>query len=290
MRRNRISSFLLILILLFFLVACGSSSDSSEQSEMMMQSTEDSGWDGADEADDSAGNELSLELGDKIIENANLYYETTHFENALEFVNEQVTAFDGMVEHSVREQMGSSYQSYGEYISMTIRIPNEQLYTFIETLNDFDQLYIQSQEVGQSDVTKTYRDNETRIAVLREEEETLREMLQEQGSLEEILQIRTRLSEIIMEREIFEAENQNFDEQIEFSTVYLSIQQTDRASNQDVSGFWDRMTNAFGDSFFSFISVMQQLAINLVYFFPYLIIGLIVLGIAYFVWKKFHQK
>lgn len=290
MKRNRIWIFILGLILLFFLAACGATSDMSERSDMMMQSVEESGWDTATEADEGNSSDISLELGDKIIENANLYYETTHFENALEFVNEEIEKFEGMIEHSVREQKGTSYEYYGEYISMSIRIPNEQLNPFIETLNNFDQLYIQSQEIGQTDVTKTYRDNETRIAVLREEEATLRQMLQEQGSLEEILQIRTRLSEIITELEIYESENQNYDELIEYSTVNLSIQQTDRASNQDLSGFWDRVSNAFGDSFYRFISVMQQFAINLVYLFPYLIIGAIVFGIVFFVWKKFRGK
>lgn len=224
-----------------------------------------------DIADFEESGELALDLGDKIIENAYLTYETTNFESALDYVNEQVNAFEGLVEHSNRGQAPYSSQS-GDYIYMTIRIPQEQLYPFINSLDTFDQLYILSQEVGRQDVTQSYRDNETRIAVLEEEEAVLRELMQDQGTLEELLQIRRRLTEVISEREIFENQNQSYDEQVAYSTVELSLQQTDRASSQDLTGFWDRFTNAIVDSFYSFISVIQNLLISLVYFIPFLVV------------------
>lgn len=291
MKRNRTLQYLIIFGFAFLLTACSSFDRSNNHANMdtHMEMMSEDHFSGDNQVANESDSDLSLSLGDKIIENAFLRYETTNFDNAVDFVNDQVDAFDGMVEHTVREQTTDSYQYAGDYISMTIRVPNEQLHSFIDALNNHDQLYIQSQEIGRSDVTKTYRDNETRIAVLREEEETLREMLQEQGSLEEILQIRTRLSEIIMEREIFETENQNFDELIEFSTVDLSIQQTDRASTRDVSGFWDRLVHSLGDSFYSFISVMQQVMINVVYLFPYLVILLVIAGIFFLVWRKFRK-
>ena len=224
-----------------------------------------------DIADFEESGELALDLGDKIIENAYLTYETTNFESALDYVNEQVNAFEGLVEHSNRGQAPYSSQS-GDYIYMTIRIPQEQLHPFINSLDTFDQLYILSQEVGRQDVTQSYRDNETRIAVLEEEEAVLRELMQDQGTLEELLQIRRRLTEVISEREIFENQNQSYDEQVAYSTVELSLQQTDRASSQDLTGFWDRFTNAIVDSFYSFISVIQNLLISLVYFIPFLVV------------------
>src|SRR5699024_7178906 len=167
--------------------------------------------------------------------------------------------------------------------------PNENYQIVIDTLVNYYLRNLFSKVVGQTDVTKTYRDNETRIAVLREEDAALREMLQEQGSLEEVLQIRTRLSEVISEREIYENENQNYDEQIEFSSVYLSIQQTDRASDRAVSGYWHRFVNALGGSFYRFIRVMQQLVITLVYLFPYLVIFMIVVAIVYFIWRRLRK-
>lgn len=289
MKNKHFLLFKLFLPFVFLIAACGirDTSDSVPHMEMHtedMANEQNMSGDGATEQADS---DLGIELGDKIIENASLSYETTNFDETVDFVNEQIDQHGGQLEYS-NKTANASY-GYGDFISMTIRIPNENLQAFIETLGTYDQLYLLSQEVGQTDVTKTYRDNETRIAVLREEEAALREMLQEQGSLEEVLQIRTRLSEVISEREIYENENQNYDEQIEFSSVYLSIQQTDRASDRDVSGFWNRFVNALGDSFYSFIRVMQQLVINLVYLFPYLVILMIVVAIVYFIWRRLRK-
>lgn len=273
-KRMPIKLISLLIPLLILLFACsGNPQDSMgsdrEQAVYDMATEETAELD--EMADNEENGEITLDLGDKIIENAYLTYETTNFQAALDYVNEQVTAYEGLVEHSNRGQSPYSHQS-GDYIYMTIRIPQEQLHPFIDSLDSFDQLYILSQEVGRQDVTQNYRDNETRITVLEEEEVALRELMQEQGTLEELLQIRRRLTEVISEREIFENQNQAYDEQVAYSTVELSLQQTDRASSQDLTGFWDRFTNAIVDSFYSFISVLQDLLISFVYFLPFLIV------------------
>ena len=278
----------LLIPLLILLFACSGNPQDSMGSDRE-QAVYDMATEETAELDEMADNEeigeITLDLGDKIIENAYLTYETTNFQAALDYVNEQVTAYEGLVEHSNRGQSPYSNQS-GDYIYMTIRIPQEQLHPFIDSLDSFDQLYILSQEVGRQDVTQNYRDNETRITVLEEEEAALRELMQEQGTLEELLQIRRRLTEVISEREIFENQNQAYDEQVAYSTVELSLQQTDRASSQDLTGFWDRFTNAIVDSFYSFISVLQDLLISFVYFLPFLVIFGILGWIIYRFIKK----
>ena len=289
MKNNRFLFISLILSFFLFLSACSIRQSTEESFDRHLVGEDQAIEEGmvAEDTIEQTENDLGIDLGDKIIEHANLSYQTTHFDEALDFVNQQISEYDGALQHSSRGS-NDTFGYTGDFISMTVRIPNENLHPFIHTLNDYDQLFIQTQEVGRTDVTKVYRDNETRIAILREEEEALREMLQEQGSLEEILQIRTRLSEVVAEREIFENENQTYDEQIEYSTVHLSIQQSDRAS-RDVSGFWSRFVNAIEDAFYSFIGVMQQLIINLVYLFPYLILLLVIGLVVYFVVRRIRK-
>lgn len=233
---------------------------------------------------DMAAEEAGLDLGEKIIETVMVGYEALDFENTLDYVNQQIEAFEAQIEYSSRWQSSSSYGFLGERISLTLRVPQDSLHTFIETLNAYDDLVIQNQDFERVDVTKQYRDNETRIAILKEEETVLREMLQEQGSLEEILQIRTRLSELVTEREIFENQNQSYDDQIAYSTVHLEIQETDRANTQVTRGFWSRISNALIDSFYRFIVVGQNLVITFIYLIPYIlvltVVGIIILYIV----------
>ena len=255
---------------------------SEEMAQMNDMATSD-----FDEASDGAG----LELGEKIIETASMSYEAMYFEDTLEYVNQEIEAFEAQVEYSSRWQSSSSYGFLGEHISMTVRVPQDSLDTFIETLNAYDDLVIQQQDFQRTDVTKQYRDNETRIGILKDEETVLREMLKEQGSLEELLQIRTRLSELVTEREIFENENQSYDEQIAYSTLHLEIQETDRANTHVTRGFWDRITNAIVDSFYRFIAVGQNLVITFIYLIPYiLILGAIGLVVFYILRNRKKKK
>lgn len=280
--------FTLFLPFLFLITAC-SSQERTAPMDMNSENMATEEFVSEDEASVEDAKNADLDLGDKIIRTASLTYETIAFDEAVNFVHKQMDEFQAQIEHSSQTTNTKYGQENGEFIQLTIRLPQDQLDAFIERLDNYESLYAQSQEIGRSDVTKAYRDNETRINVLKEEETALRDMLQEQGSLEEILQIRTRLSEVISEREIYEDENQNYEEQIDFSTIYLSIQQTDRASDRDVSGFWNRLVNAFGDSFYRFVHVMQQVLINLVYLFPYLVILVVVGILVYFVWRRIRR-
>ena len=267
------------------LVACGSNDASRDTVGYDMASEDIAQMNKMQVVDnDMAAEEAGLDLGEKIIETVMVGYEALDFENTLDYVNQQIEAFEAQIESSSRWQSSSSYGFLGERISLTLRVPQDSLHTFIETLNAYDDLVIQNQDFERVDVTKQYRDNETRIAILKEEETVLREMLQEQGSLEEILQIRTRLSELVTEREIFENQNQSYDDQIAYSTVHLEIQETDRANTQVTRGFWSRISNALIDSFYRFIVVGQNLVITFIYLIPYIlvltVVGIIILYIV----------
>lgn len=290
MKNNRSFLFFILSFLLFILSACSpiikESSDSSSEMDVEFIQEEQTFKD----SEKLITGEIGLDLGEKIIENAWLSYETTHFNETIDFVNEQITLYEGVLERSSRGQSSSAYGFIGEYLSMTIRIPHDSLDSFINELKEYDGLYLQSEEIERVDVTKIFRDNETRIAVLAEEEEALRNMLQEQGSLEEILQIRTRLAEVIAEREIYENDNNYYNEQASFSSIDLHIQQADRAHSRDVSGFGDRLNNAFIDSFYRFIAVAQDLIVGLVYLLPYLAILFILVILFYYLFQKYRKN
>ena len=288
MKNKRSFLFSFIIISLFLLSACAFRVDesSNDSAQMEMDFVEDSSF---EEAMGSSDEQIRLDLGDKIIENASLSYETSRFKETTEFINQQLEVFEAVLESSSKGQSSSSYGFVGEYISMTIRLPNDSLHPFITELNNFEDLYLQNEDISRVDVTKEFRDNKTRIAVLKEEEEALRNMLQEQGTLEEILQIRTRLSEVISEREIYENENKYYDDQSAFSTIYLYVQEADRANPRNLGNFWDRIRAAFVDSFYRFVAVAQNLIISLVYFIPYLIIAATLVLLFYYI-RRYLRK
>lgn len=292
---NYIFKYLNFILLIFILAGCTFQQSENDNAQTMMNSQDSMDMareDIGEEADfsDESGDTSDLDLGEKIIQTATLNYETTDFEEALDFVNQTIDTHEAKLAHTSRGESSATYGFLGEYISMTIRLPQNQLDPFIETLNKNDNLHNQHQDIGTDDATKIYRDNETRISVLKDEEEALREMLKVQEDLEEVLEIRTRLMEIITEREIFENENKNIDEQVDYSTVYLKIQQTNQAHIEPAKGFGKRIAAAFKDSFFRFIVVSQQAVIAFVYAIPYLIIIGILGSLVFFGIRKLRKK
>lgn len=289
MKNKRSFLFSFIILSLFLFSACAFRVDetSNDSAQVEREFMEDGSF--SEEAMEVSDEQVGLDLGDKIIESASVSYETSRFEEATEFINQQLDVFGGVLEGSSKGQSSSSYGFVGEYISMTIRLPNEALNPFITGLNNYDGLALQNEDINRVDVTKAFRDNETRIAVLKEEEEALRNMLQEQGTLEEVLQIRTRLSEVISEREIYENENKYYDDQAEFSTIYLYVQEASRANPRNLGNFWERIRAAFVDSFYRFVAVAQNVVISLVYFIPYLLI-IAALALLFYYIRRYLRK
>lgn len=277
-----------LVLLALFLMSCASpqtDNSSSGHMEEWDMATEEAG-DQVVEREGMDGAVSNLELGEKIIETVQVHYETVDFDAALEFINQQIETHGAALENSSRWQTSDNLRTPADRISMTIRVPNDRLDSFRQNLNDYRGLVVQYEDVQRTDVTRSYRDNETRIAILREEEAVLREMLQEQGTLEEILLIRTRLSEVVTERELYEDANRHYDEQIDYSTVYLEVAQTNRANTRDGRGFWLRISDAFVDAFYSFIDFAQNFVITLIYLLPYLLVFGVIALIVYLIVRR----
>src|SRR5690625_2953351 len=92
MKNKYLLLFMLFLTFVFLITACGirDTSDNVPHMEIHtedMATEQDMSGDGAIEQADS---DLGIELGDKIIENASLSYETTNFDETVDFVNVKI--------------------------------------------------------------------------------------------------------------------------------------------------------------------------------------------------------
>ena len=73
------------------------------------------------------------------------------------------------------------------------------------------------------DVTLAYTDMQSHVAALRTEQETLLSMLGQAQSMEDILAIQTQLTQVRYEIESYESQLRVYDNQVDYSTVYLDI-------------------------------------------------------------------
>lgn len=236
-------------------------------------------------------------IGEKVIRRVQLEYETLDFQETTSFVLDTVSDYNGYIEYSNE----SSYSPSGiaprdqsrQYrrVDYLFRIPTEELNAFLRDLDGMDA-YKLSENVGSEDVTQSYRDTESRIQVLVNKEERLNELLERAETIEDIIQIENSLSETIAERESLQSRLDTLDDLIDYSEVHLSITERPRIANTRGDGisFFERLREAFVDSFFAFYYFIQDAFIWLIYAIPFILILALFIGIGFYVKKKVSNK
>lgn len=227
-----------------------------------------------------------LLIGEKVITTINLSYETLEYEASIAYLNQVVEKYGAYIEYSY-EYSGdngiynpaatSTNYRQGSY---TIRIPNASVNQFMQDLEGDLGTKI-SEQIGNQDVTQSYKDTETRISVLQRKEERLLALLDQAETVDQILAIEDSLSATISEREVLQSELDNMDALIDYTALYLTVTERSRISTNRGGSvpFWGRVKEAFLDSVYAFYYWIQDAAIGLIYALPYIVatLGLILL-------------
>ncbi|MFL2105537.1 DUF4349 domain-containing protein [Desemzia sp. FAM 23991] len=276
-----------MLMLALLLVGC--STNDSSTSETVMEDR--GGLANTTEVETTGSQEeasTDLLIGEKVITTIDMTYETLEYQNAVTQLKEIVEKYQSYIESSnetTNTINGYSNRSEADLRqgNFSIRIPSEAVTDFLADLDGNLGTKV-SEQIGNQDATKQYQDTQTRIEVLQRKEDRLLELLDQATAIEDILAIENNLSETVAEREILQSQNNTIDDLVEYSTLYLTILERSRISNQPGSTmpFWERAKEAIVDSAYTFYYWLQDTAIWLIYVLPYLII-LLLIGIM--VWR-----
>lgn len=225
----------------------------------------------------------------KLIRTVDMSVETTSYDSALSAIKNQVSESGGYVEY-IYTYNGSSYSSYTPTRSsdLTLRIPSENLDTFLGAVSDICNVIYSNESV--TDVTLTYVDLESRITILETEQARLIELLEEAESLEDILTIEERLSEVQYQLESKESQKRTYDNQIDYSTVTLYLQEVRELTPTVELTVWQRIGQGFAGSVENILEDISEAAIWIIIHIPYLILwGAVLLIIVLLIrrqWKK----
>ncbi|WP_425539085.1 DUF4349 domain-containing protein [Microaceticoccus formicicus] len=296
MRKRNVSIVLLLVLFLVF-TACSKPASKNEY-EMpageIYISDRDFGTGGSTtedykDAGESAEESKSVEP-EKVIVTIDMNFETTKFEESVEKINEAAKAVKAYVQDSNIE-FGSSYNRKVKYAYITIRVPKDKVEEFKASLGEGVGTLI-SENISKSDVTKTYRDNETRLRVLQDKENRLRELLKKAETVENIIEIENSLSETITKIEIIKSDLQNIDDKVDYSTVYIQLKEVKVITQVETptTSYFDRLKNAVSGSMKEFVEGMGDLLISFIYFFPNLILLIILFVILRLIYKFLKKR
>ena len=169
----------------------------------------------------------------KLIRNVSMNLETREFDALTKSISDAVTFFGGYMEQS--DVSGNSLYWSDERSSrcsnLTARIPENKLDAFLTEVSGQGNVTYKNESV--QDVTLQYTDITSRKKTLQMEQDRLWELLEKAESIDAVIALEARLSEVRYQLESIESQLRTLDNQIVYSTVYLSIQEVQVLTSTD---------------------------------------------------------
>ena len=248
-------------------------------------------WDTDETADTGVtsenGLEAQVENGRKLIRTVSLSLETKEFDSVLTNLSTKTTELGGYIETS--SVNGNSYSHHStRYASYVIRIPADKLNEFVEVVSELGNVTQKNESV--EDVTLRYIDVESHKKALETEQERLLELLSKAENMEEILTIESKLSDIRYEIENYESQLKTMDNQIDYSTVSVYIDEVERVTDTGEKGFFEEIKERFGNSLYIVARGIRGLVIGILGSLPILIVCGGVIAVVVIVVRKILKK
>ncbi len=208
---------------------------------------------------------------EKIIRRIDMELETQEFDDLIMAINEEITRLGGYVESS--NISGRRYVTYNDLRrgNIVARIPKEKLDEFVGTVSDASNVVNKTENT--ENVTLQYVDTESHIKVLELEQEKLYELLGKTGKLEDILTLESRLSSIRYELENYKSQLRLYDNQVEYSTITLRIEEVERMTpkKEDKVTVFKRIQTGLSDTMYDISEGFKNFIVGFVVNLPYII-------------------
>ena len=223
------------------------------------------------------GAETVTQNNRKLIRNVDMSVETENFDGLLEQVRSRVEALGGYIENSsvYNGSYTSDYQSRNA--SVTARIPSGRLDEFLDTLEDATNVVRKNETV--EDVTLQYVDLESHKKALQAEQESLLSMLEHAESIEDIIAINEQLTDVRYRLESMESQLRTYDNKIDYSTVYLDIQEVEHYVPAAKKSAGERIREGFVNNLRRAVSGVMEFFIELIIALPLLVVAAVVIAL-----------
>lgn len=175
-----------------------------------------------------------------------MYVETEDLDTLMERLNADITSLAGYVEdQSVYN--GSTYASRRyRSANLTVRIPAESTDQFSQCISGIANVV--SQNLNREDITLQYVATESRLTALETEEARLLELLAQAETMSDLLEIEERLTDVRYELENYASQKRLYDNQIDYATIYLTIEEVQEYTPVEEPTLWERISGGFMDS------------------------------------------
>ena len=226
----------------------------------------------------------------KIIKTYELNAETKEFDTTVASIAALVAEHGGYVEsNSVTNRNYNS--KVARYASYKFRIPAENADAFINSVGN--TLNVTRQNAYAQDVSESYYSIEATLEELQIERDsllTMMESLDNQKDYNFWLTIQTRLSEVRQQIARLQAQLNNYDSRVEYSTVSLYINEVVSYTPAEEQPFGTRVANAFTAGLEEFAEFATDFAIWVAEALPFLVLFAILLVIVCIISRRVRAR
>ena len=234
-------------------------------------------------------NSAALPANRKWIVTVNLTAETDDLDALRAALDARISALGGYVENQ-NINNGSSYTSGRRYRSanLTVRIPADSIDGFLQDVGGIANIVRQNKSI--EDVTLNYVATESRLKALEAEETRLLELLAQAENMSDLLEIEQRLSEVRYELENYGSQKRLYDNQIDYATVYISIEEVQEYTPVEEPTFWERIRKGFKDNLEGVGDDLLDVLVWFIVSLPYLVVFAIVITIGILIAKRIRRR
>jgi len=249
--KRYLSIVLVLLLLISALTGCGAKSDSYVEQAAPEAAPEAAPMEPMEEevlydetTSESGSTGTVLPENQKLIRTVYMEAETLSMDSLITWLDGRVGALNGYYEQkSVRRSGSRDDGSYYQYADLTIRVPAENLDGFISQVGD--EANIVSTSESTENVTLTYVSTQSRVQALETEQTRLLELLENAETMEDLLTIEARLTEVRWELENYASQLRVLDNQVNYSTIYLSVWEVDEPTVIVERTTWQKIGDGF---------------------------------------------
>ena len=213
----------------------------------------------------------------KLITRMNIEAETEELDPLVARIEARAVALGGYIESSSVYTSTSYYSSdrTGREADVTARIPAKKLNEFIAELEGSSNITSRSRNV--EDVTLSYVDTQAHKDALEAEKQSLLKLMDSAKSIEDIMAIETRLTDVRYELESIERQLRSYDNQIDYSTVYMNLREVKVYTPQESATVADRISKGFRESLNSVATGCVDFAVFFITHLPQFVVFIVVI-------------
>ena len=280
----------------------GTSGPATEETSALSKSAEgNGGYEASPDASGEVENEIPnnpvetteanvnpSEISEKKIRTVNMSLECKNVESAAKELKDKVKAEGGYIESE--DYSAISQWNDTKSMNFTIRIPKGNVDSFLDFLNGEGRILFKSENL--QDVRLEYRDAKNHIKALETEQERILALMEKAETVDQLIALENRLTEIRYQLDSYNSEILDYDNKVDFSTIYLELQESigGKINQNGNYGFFDRVRDGFFRNLYEIRVFFADIALFGLVYIPQILLVLLVILFIVFMNKKLLNK